>query len=67
MLGIHRQYGGEFMTALFNFSEEPVTIADPASGAKDLLSGKRVLCKELKLEGYGFFWLLEKAGGADGQ
>ena len=67
ILGIHRQFGEEWFTALFNFSEEKWTIENPAAGAFDLLTGKRVLRKTLVLGGYGFFWLAKKIGSRNEQ
>ena len=67
VLGIRRQFGEERVTALFNFSEEARTVANFEKDALDLLTGKRIRRKELKLDGYGFYWLLEKTGGGHGQ
>ncbi|MBQ3448654.1 MAG: hypothetical protein IJG34_01985, partial [Synergistaceae bacterium] len=73
VLGIGRYYGEktqkEKMLAFFNFSDEAVTFvpSEKINGQfeyYDMISGKKYSTDsigEVKLEGYGFLWLIAKA------
>lgn len=61
VLGVRREWGGEALVALFNFSPARQTVSLPRHRRTDLLSGD-VLCREqLCLPPYGFYWLKEEA------
>ena len=57
VLCLCRWYQGQQLTALFNFSEEPQTVAVPAVEGTDLVTGLLVDATEIELPGYGFLWL----------
>ena len=57
ILGIRRRYGGTRLTALFNFSEQPRWIWNPARGDTDLPSDAAWGDEWIELRGYGFVWL----------
>ena len=57
VLAICRQYGGEELVALFNFSEHSQSARCPEHGWTDLVSGQKVDGGFLTLPGYGFLWL----------
>ena len=65
LLGIERQYGGETLVALFNFSENPAEATIEGAVWRDLLSG-RVLPPgddsgmKVRLSGYAFCWLMKE-------
>ncbi len=69
ILGVRRQYCKERLTALFNFSEHPHWIWNPARGDKELRSGAAWGDEWIELKGYGFVWLYsgESGGSADGE
>ena len=59
LLGLRRRNGDRTLTALFNFSEHPVTArAEGFDDARDLLTGARYAPGEILLPPYGFLWLL---------
>lgn len=60
VLGVHRSYEGEELTALFNFSERPQTVSLREGTLKDLISGARVNLNAILLPAYGFLWLKQK-------
>ena len=60
VLSLQRRYGGQTLTALFNFSEHPRTLTNPAPGSVDLATGAEVPDRTLELQGYGFRWLLQE-------
>ena len=57
VLTICRRYGGEQLTALFNFSEHPQSALCPQDPATDLVTGQKTDGTPLTLPGYGFLWL----------
>lgn len=57
VLAIRRQYGGEELIALFNFSEHPQDAWCPAGSMTDLVSGQKLEGGSLNLPGYGFLWM----------
>ena len=63
ILGVRRQYGRSRLTALFNFSEQPRWIWNPARGDTDLPTGAVWGDEWIELPGYGFVWLY--GGGGD--
>ena len=66
VLALCRRYGGEALTALFNFSEYPQTAQCPQGPLTDLVTGQRVEGGSLTLPGYGFAWLKEDSGAGEG-
>ena len=58
VLGIRRCFDRELITAVFNFSENPCEIANPAKGSNDLLTGEPCNEDVLSLPGYGFLWCI---------
>ena len=66
VLALCRRYGGEALTALFNFSEYPQTTQCPQGPLTDLVTGQRVEGGSLTLPGYGFAWLKEDSGVGEG-
>ena len=66
VLALCRRYGGEALTALFNFSEHPQTAQCPQGPLTDLVTGQRVEGGSLTLPGYGFMWLKEDSGTGEG-
>ncbi|MCR5150884.1 MAG: amylosucrase [Clostridiales bacterium] len=62
VIGIRRVLEDEALTAVFNFSENPREIINPAPGAADLYTGVKQNGETLKLPGYGFVWLCESSG-----
>ena len=68
VLGIRRCFDGELITAVFNFSENPCEIFNPAKGSNSLLTGEPFHEETLYLPGYGFQWLIgSNAVSAGGQ
>ena len=67
ILGFRRRYGTERLTALFNFSEHPRWILNPARGDTELRSGAAWGDEWIELRGYGFVWLygVETEDGAE--
>ena len=61
VLGISREYGGERLVLLFNFSELPTECGVEAGSARDLLLAETVPLDPVPLAGYGFRWLQERA------
>ena len=57
VLGIRRRFGGEELTALFNFSETGRWIWNPARFGTELRSGAVWGDEWIELRGYGFVWL----------
>ena len=62
VLALRRQYGEEWLVALFNFSEHPQSTFCPEGPLTDLVSGAHVSGGSQTLPGYGFLWL--KSGQA---
>ncbi len=60
VLAIRRQYGSETLTALFNFSEYPKLLTNPAPGGVDLLTGETISDRTLEMPRYSFRWLLQE-------
>lgn len=62
ILGIIRRKNGKEMVALFNFSEQEKTawIDESQLPYTDLLTGKKVVPRGVKMAGYGCCWLLSK-------
>lgn len=62
VLGIIREDGKQKLAALFNFSEFDKTVQlDEESGVyTDLISGQMIKQQEVKIAGYGAYWLLKK-------
>ena len=60
VLAIRRQYGTETLTALFNFSEYPKLLTNPAPGGVDLLTGETISDRTLEMPRYSFRWLLQE-------
>ena len=58
VLGIRRTRDGDALTALFNFSEIPQSVENPAPGGTDALNGQKYDAPKLDLPGYGFAWIL---------
>lgn len=60
VLGVGRYYDGEKLLALFNFSQDPVTVylQEPETFT-DLWTGEETVPTELTLSGCGFRWLLK--------
>ena len=58
VLGIRRSLAGQTLTALFNFSEAPQNVGNPAPGGRDALTGEEYAAPRLDLPGYGFAWIL---------
>ena len=58
VLGIRRCFDGELITAVFNFSENPCVISNPAKGSNSLLTGEPFYGDTLSLPGYGFLWMI---------
>ena len=67
VLGIRRCFDGELITAVFNFSENPCEIANPAKGSNDLLTGEPCNEDMLSLPGYGFLWCIGRIAGSAGE
>lgn len=61
VLGISREYGGERLVLLFNFSEMPMECGVEAGSARDLLLAETVPLDPVHLAGHGFRWLQERA------
>ena len=59
VLGVRRRFGGETLTALFNFSEEGQWILNPARGRTELYTDAVWGDEWIELPGYGFVWLFE--------
>jgi amylosucrase len=59
ILAISREFAGEKMIGIFNFSREDVTIVLDEVGQTymDLLSEQKEIISELTVKGNGFFWL----------
>ena len=66
VLALCRRYGGEALTALFNFSELPQNAQCPQGPLTDLVTGQRLEGGSLTLPGYGFMWLKEDSGTGEG-
>ncbi len=61
VLGIVRENEGQKLTALFNFCANEKTVRlEGEVKCTDLISGKAVEGSEVRVEGYGACWLLEK-------
>ena len=62
VLGIIRENGGQKLVAFFNFSESEKTVQlDEEDGVyTDLISGQAAGQQEVKIPGYGVYWLLKK-------
>ena len=61
MLGIFREYEGERLVALFNFSEHPQKVPfDIELDYTDLFTGEKRAEKDIELKPYGFLWALVK-------
>lgn len=61
VLGINRVYGDQMLMALFNFSENEITVPlDKKISYVDLMTGKKSGRKNIALEPYGFLWALVK-------
>ncbi len=58
VLGIRRSLAKQTLTALFNFSEAPQNVGNPAPGGRDALTGEEYAAPRLDLPGYGFAWIL---------
>ncbi len=58
VLGIRRSLAGQTLTALFNFSEAPQNVGNPAPGGRDALTREEYAAPRLDLPGYGFAWIL---------
>ncbi len=63
VLGLIRANGEEKLVALFNFSESARTawIKEEDGNYTDLISGRRLPAKDVKMPGYGVYWLLKDA------
>ena len=57
ILGVRRRYGGQELTALFNFSENGRWIYNPARYGIELRTGAVWGDEWIELAGYGFVWL----------
>ena len=58
-LGLRRAWHGQTLTAVFNFSESECSISlDGIQDAQDLVSGNSLGCHSVRLQPYGFLWLL---------
>ena len=61
VLGIFREYEGERLVALFNFSEHPQKVPfDIELDYTDLFTGEKRAEKDIELKPYGFLWALVK-------
>ena len=61
VLGIFREYEGERLVALFNFSEHPQKVPfDIEQDYTDLFTGEKRAEKDIELKPYGFLWALVK-------
>ncbi|MBQ7063340.1 MAG: Beta-galactosidase C-terminal domain [Firmicutes bacterium] len=60
VLGIRREREGDRLTALFNFSEEPVTLHLEGEEASDLISGRKLDLTNVELPEFGFLWALSR-------
>ena len=61
VLGIFREYEGERLVALFNFSEHPQKVPfDMELDYTDLFTGEKRAEKDIELKPYGFLWALVK-------
>jgi amylosucrase len=57
ILGVRRELDGKAMVCLFNFSEqENVAVLEEESWI-DILTGKALACKKIRMKSYGFLWL----------
>ena len=66
VLGIAREYRGETLLALFNFSKDPQMAKTGEEGLySDLITGRRCKAAMLKVESGGYRWLYQKTGGKD--
>ena len=63
VLGLIRANGEEKLVALFNFSESARTawIKEEDGNYTDLISGRRLPAKDVKMPGYGVYWLRKDA------
>ncbi len=57
VLCIGRYYGGETVIGLFNFSEADRQIRLGQGECTELVTGRKIRTEELKLAGYGFYYL----------
>ena len=67
VLGIRRCFNGELITAVFNFSENPCDIPNPAKGNFNLLTGESCNDEILSLPGYGFLWSIGSNAVTEGE
>ena len=61
VLGMERRYGGQRLTALFNFGEtEQTVLFDTAVSGRDLYTDTAIHDMAIPLEPYGFRWILHE-------